>query len=192
EKLPFLTNIIQDYQNSDNDEFTFEQRQVNGTLMGDKVFNNFIDIASPFYDRELLELMLSVPTRFKINQQVYFDWLNAKHPEITSYKWDKIGLKTNSNFNIRYGRLFKKYYNRGKKYLGVPYDSMSSINIWLKKYPSILQEFDRLFDENIGLIQDKEIQNDFRQIYKDDIFEFRNKFSVLSALLGLKMHLYDA
>jgi len=192
EKLPFLTNIIQDYQNSDNDEFTFEQRQVNGTLMGDKVFNNFIDIASPFYDRELLELMLSVPTRFKINQQVYFDWLNDKHPEITSYKWDKIGLKPNSNFNIRYGRLFKKYYNGGKKYLGLPYDSMSPINIWLKKDPSILQEFDRLFEENIGLIQDKEIQNDFRQIYKDDIFEFRNKFSVLSALLGLKMHLYDS
>lgn len=191
EKLPFLENIVQDYQNTDNDAFTFEQRQVNGTLMGDKVFNNFIDIASPFYDRKFLEIMLSVPTRFKINQQIYFDWLNAKHPKITNYKWDKIGLKPNSNFNIKYGRLFKKYFNGGKKYLGLSYDSMSPIHIWLKSDLSILKEFDRLFEENIGLIQEQEIQDDFRQIYKDDIFEFRNKFSVLSVLLGLKMHFYD-
>ena len=192
EKLPFLKTIVQDYQNTDNDVFTFEQRQVNGTLMGDKVFNNFIDIASPFYDRDFLEVMLSIPTRRKLNQQIYFDWLNAKHPEITNYKWDKIGLKPNSDFNVKYGRLFKKYYNGGKKYLGLAYDSMSPIHTWLKKDPSILQEFDRLFEENIGLIQDKEIQKDFRQIYKDDVFEFRNKFSVLSAVLGIKLHFYDS
>ncbi|HLS29344.1 MAG TPA: asparagine synthase-related protein [Flavobacteriaceae bacterium] len=192
EKLPFLENIVQDYQNSDNEIFAFEQRQVNGTLMGDKVFNNFIDIASPFYDREFLELILKIPTRFKNNQQIYFDWLNAKHPHITNYKWDKIALKPNNRFNIKYGGLFKKYFNGGKKYLGFPYDSMSPINIWLKKDPSIIKEFDKLFDENIDLIQDKEIQKDFMQIYKDDIFEFRNKFSVLSALLGIKMHFYDS
>lgn len=191
DKLPFLKDIIRDYQNSDNDVFTFEQRQVNGTLMGDKVFNNFIDIASPFYNREFLEVMMSIPTRFKINQQIYFEWLNAKHPDITNYKWDKIGLKPNNNFNIKYGRLFKKYYNGGRKYLGLPYDSMSPIHTWLKKDPSILQEFDRLFEENIGLIQNKGIQKDFREIYKNDIFEFRNKFSVLSALLGIKLHFYD-
>lgn len=189
EKPPFLNNVVQDYQGTDNDLFTFEQRQVNGTLMGDKVFNNFIDIASPFYNREFLELMLSIPTKYKINQKIYFQWLNAKHPKVTNYKWDKIGLKPHNNFNVKYGRLFKKYFDGGKKIMGLNYDSMSPINIWLKKDPSILKEFDKLFEENISLIEDEEIKKDFKLIYNDNIFEFRNKFSVLSALLGLKLHL---
>src|SRR5699024_5549478 len=191
EKIPFLKDIVKDYQNSDNDNFTYEQRQINGTLMGDKVFNNFIDIASPFYDQKFLELLLSIPAKYKINQQIYFECLKAKHNQIVNYKWDKIGLKPKNNFNIKYSRLVKKYINGGKKYFGLPYDSMSPVNIWLKKDPHILKEFDKLFDENIDLIKDEELKTDLKEIYKNDIFEFRNKFSVLSALLGIKMHFYE-
>ncbi len=191
EKIPFLKDIVKDYQNSDNDRFTYEQRQIHGTLMGDKVFNNFIDIASPFYDQKFLELMLSVPTKYKINQQIYFEWLKAKHPKLVDYKWDKIGLKPNNNFNIKYGRLAKKYINGGKKYFGLPYDSMSPVNMWLKKDPHILKEFDKLFTKNIHLIKDEELKTDLKEIYNNDIFEFRNKFSVLSALLGIKLHFYE-
>lgn len=190
-KIPFLKDIVQQYNHSDNDEFTYEQRQVNGTLMGDKLFNNFIDIASPFYDRAFLELMLKTPTNFKINQQIYFEWLKVKHPEITNYKWDKIGLKPNSAFNIKYGRLAKRYINGGKKYMGLPYDSMSPVNTWLKTDPTILDHFDRLFNENIELIKDAELRTDLTQIYGDDTFEFRNRFSVLTVLLGIKMHFYE-
>jgi len=191
-KIPFLNEIIKQYNYSDNDEFTFEQRQVNGTLMGDKVFNNFIDIVSPFYNKEFLELMLAVPTTFKINQQIYFEWLKIKHPEILNYKWDKIGLKPNTSFNIKYGRLAKRYINGGKKYFGLPYDSMHPINIWLKNDPTILIEFNRLFNENIELIEDSELKADLKNIYYDDVFEYRNRFSVLTVLLGIKMHFYSS
>ncbi len=190
-KVPFLNDIIQQYNHTDNDEFTYEQRQVNGTLMGDKIFNNFIDLASPFYDKAFLDLVLSIPTSYKINQRIYFEWLKAKHPQIANYKWDKIGLKPNSAFNIKYGRLAKRYINGGKKYMGLPYDSMSPVNIWLKNDPTILKEFDRLFNENINLITDAELKTDLTNIYRDDIFEYRNRFSVLSVLLGIKMHFYE-
>ena len=190
-KIPFLKDIIKQYNHSDNDEFTYEQRQVNGTLMGDKLFNNFIDIASPFYDKAFLELMLSIPTSFKINQQIYFEWLKVKHPDILNYKWDKIGLKPNSAFNMKYGRLAKRYINGGKKYMGFAYDSMSPVNTWLKNDPTILNQFDRLFNENIDLINDAELKKDLRDIYQDDIFEYRNRFSVLTVLLGIKMHFHE-
>jgi len=190
-KIPFLKDVIQQYNHSDNDEFTFEQRQVNGTLMGDKLFNNFIDIASPFYDRSFLNLMLSLPASLKLNQRIYFEWLKVKHPHILEYTWDKIGLKPNSAFNIKYGRLAKRYINGGKKYMGLPYDSMSPVNTWLKDDPIILKEFDRLFQENINLIKDDELKTDLTLIYKDDIFEYRNRFSVLTVLLGIKLHFYE-
>lgn len=190
-KVPFLKEIIHQYNHTDNDEFTYEQRQVNGTLMGDKLFNNFIDIASPFYDKAFLDLMLSLPTPLKLNQQIYFEWLKVKHPEIANYKWDKTGLKPNSAFNIKYGRLAKRYVNGGKKYLGLPYDSMSPVNTWLKQDATILKGFDRLFNENIELIKNAELKKDLTLIYQDDIFEFRNRFSVLTVLLGIKMHFHD-
>lgn len=190
-KIPFLSDIIKQYNYTDNDEFTYEQRQVNGTLMGDKVFNNFIDIASPFYDQAFLELMLSTPTALKLNQRIYFEWLKNKHPKIINYKWDKIGLKPNSSFNIIYGRLAKRYINGGKKYLGLNYDSMNPINTWLKNDPTILKEFDRLFTENIELVKDSELRADLKSIYYDDVFEYRNRFSVLTVVLGIKLHFYQ-
>lgn len=190
-KLSFLKKIVEQYNHTDKDLFTFEQRQINGTLMGDKIFSNFIDIASPFYDREFVDLMLSLPAKYKLNQRIYFEWLKVKHPQILNYKWDKIGLKPNSNFNMKYGRILKRYTNGGRKYLGLPYDSMSPVNIWLQRDPVILQEFDILFEETISLIQDNELKKDLREIYNDDTFEFRNRFSVLTALLGIKMHFYE-
>lgn len=190
-KLSFLDQIITQYNHTDKDLFTFEQRQVNGTLMGDKMFNNFIDIASPFYDKEFVNLMLSVPVKYKINQQIYFEWLKIKYPQILNYKWDKIGLKPNSTFNLKYGRLVKKYVNGGKKYLGLNYDSMNPINSWFKNNPKILKEFDSLFQDNIELIRDTELKKDLISIYKNDVFEYRNRFSVLTVLLGIKMHFHE-
>ena len=191
-KALFLKDIIQQYNNhTDTDEFSYEQHQINGILMGDKVFNNFIDITSPFYDKDFLGLMLSIPTTFKLNQRIYFEWLKIKHPNIANYKWDKIGLKPNSLFNVKYGRLAKRYINGGKKYMGLSYDNMTPVNFWLKNDPTILKEFDRLFNENIDFIKDSELKKDLKLIYYDDIFEYRNRFSVLAVVLGIKMHFYE-
>lgn len=190
-KLSFLDTIVDQYNHTDNEVFTYEQRQVNGTLMGDKVFNNFIDLASPFYDKSFLKVMLSLPQKFKMNQRIYFEWLKVKHPDVLEYKWEKIGLKPNSLFNIKYGRLVKRYINGGKKYFGLDYDNMSPIHKWLKKDSMILDEFDTIFNNHIDLIKDVELKEDLKKIYFDDIFEYRNKFSVLSVLLGVKMHFYE-
>ncbi|RFN59163.1 asparagine synthase-related protein [Marixanthomonas ophiurae] len=190
EKLTFLNELTERYQGSDYEVFTYEQRQINGTLLGDRVFNNFIDHVAPFYDTELIEYTLSVPLKYKMNQRLYFEWLKAKHPEVLRYKWEKIGLKPNSNFNINYGRLIKKYVNGGKKYFGLKYDSMNPIANWFQKDSTILKQFDKLFQENITLIKDKELQRDLEKIYKDDIFEYRNRFGVITVLLAIRLHFY--
>lgn len=192
EKIGFLEEMLSNYNHTDFEIYAFEQRQVNGTLMGDHLFNNFIDLSSPFYNTELIDFCLNIPNKYKTNQSIYFKWMKTKHPDLLNYRWEKIGLKPNSDFKINYGRLIKKYVNGGKKYLGWNYDSMSPISTWFKQDPTILGHFDRLFKENIGLINDVELQNDLTAIYQADIFEYRNKFSVLSALLGVRLHVYDS
>ncbi|MEO2060399.1 MAG: asparagine synthase-related protein [Mesonia sp.] len=191
DKINSINEIIEEFNLSDYELFAYQERVVNGALTGDKQINNFIDHSSPFFNRELIDFMLSVPNKFKINQQIYFDWLKAKHPDLLNYRWEKIGLKPNTNFNIKYGRLIKKYVNGGKKYFGLKYDSMNPISIWLKSNPNILVQFEKLFQENLSLIQDEELRQDLTKIYKDDIFEYRNKFAVISVLLAIKLHFYS-
>lgn len=190
-KIDKIKDIVKEFNLSDYEIFAYEERVVNGALTGDKQINNFIDHSSPFFDRDLIDFMLSIPNKFKINQQIYFDWLKAKHPEILEYKWEKIGLKPNNSFKINYGRLIKKYVNGGKKYFGLKYDSMNPISNWFKKDPLILKEFDHLFNENIHLIENQELRNDLMQIYKEDIFEYRNRFAVISVLLAIKLHFHN-
>lgn len=187
-KISFLEEMLNEHQHSDTEVFSFEQRVVNGTLFGDNVFSNFVDQTSPFYDLDLLKYTFTIPDRYKLNQQIYFLWLKAKFPEILDYKWEKIDLKPNSNFNLKYGKIAKKYVNGGKKYFNLRYNSMNPISTWFKENPLILQKFDTLYKENIHLIKDTELRRDLEEIYKDDIFEYRNKFAVLSVLLSIKLH----
>lgn len=186
--LSFLDDLIDRYKGSDFEIFSFEQRLVNGTLTGDKIVSNFVDQAAIAFDLELLNYVLTIPTKYKINQRIYYKWLHAKHPKILEYKWENIGLKPNSDFKINYGRYIKKYVNGGKKYFGLKYDSMNPITNWFQANPSILKKFDQIFKENIHLIKDQELQKDLTKIYKDDIFEYRNKFAVITVVLAIKLH----
>ncbi|TQD40757.1 asparagine synthase-related protein [Haloflavibacter putidus] len=187
-KIKAIDDILEEFELSDYELFAYQERVVNGALTGDKQINNFIDHSSPFFDTALINFMLSVPNKFKINQQIYFDWLKDKHPEILNYKWEKIGLKPNTNFKINYGRYIKKYVNGGKKYFGLKYDSMNPIANWLQNDKYILQEFDKLFKENLPLINNAELKQDLEKIYSEDIFEYRNRFAVLTVVLAIKLH----
>ena len=191
EKLNFLDDLIEQYRGKDYEIFAYEQRQINGTLSGDKVFNNFIDQVSPFFNLDLLKISLSIPDKYKIRQQLYFEWLSKKHPDILDYKWEKIGLKPNSSINFKYGRYLKKYTNGAKKYFKLKYDSMNPITNWFQNDSSIEKKFDEIFYENLELIEDQELKEDIISIYKGYIFEHRNKFAVISVLLAIKLHFYS-
>lgn len=79
-KLSFLDDLIDSYKGSDFEIFSLEQRLVNGTLMGDKIVSNFIDQAAIAYDLDVLNYVLTIPTKYKVNQRLYYKWLREKHP----------------------------------------------------------------------------------------------------------------
>jgi len=191
-KIQMLPDFLKKYQDLNYDLFNIEQRQINATLFGDKALNSIVDSVSPFMDLDLVNYCLSLPDKYKKNQILYFAWLNRYHRNILNYPWEKIQLKPNNKFKIVYGRYYKKYFNGAKKYFHLNYDSMNPYAIWIKKYPFILEALNQTLNEEIDSHYiDTELKKDLIQIYNQDIFEFRNKFAVITALLALKLHFQD-
>lgn len=189
DKIEMLPDFLEKYQNLNYNIFNIEQRQINATLNGDRALNSFIDNVSPFSDLELIKYCLSLPDHLKKNQLIYFNWLSKYHENILNYPWEKIQMKPNTNLKINYGRLFKKYYNGAKKYFNLNYDSMNPYSQWIKKYPFILDTLDHILKEELeNLRLDNDLKEDLRDIYNNDVFEYRNKFAVITALLGIKLH----
>ena len=188
EKIESLNNILNRYRDKNYELYSYEQRQINGTLTGDRVASNYIDHISPFYDTELIDFMFSLPSKFKVNQNIYFKWLEQRHPQVLKYEWEKIGLRPNTHLKRKYGGLMKKYVNGGKKYFNLPYDSMNPISNWISQDKKIAETLDSIFRNHVKLLSDQELLKYLTLINQDDIFEFRNKFSVLTVLLSLKLH----
>lgn len=188
-KIESLPKLLDKYQELGFELFIYEQRQINATLVGDRSLNNHIDNVSPFYDLELINFCLSLPNKFKKNQMIYFDWLNKYHKQVVKYPWDKIDMIPNNRFKIIYGKTIKKYVNGGKKYFNLNYDSMNPYHKWLKEDLSIIHTLDSIISNEIDKFYiDKELKEDLITIYDNNIFEFRNKFAVATALLALKLH----
>ena len=189
EKIKSLDDILAKYQNRGYELYIYEQRQINGTIMGDRSNAHLIDSISPFYDPELIQFCISLPASYKTYQRIYFDWLKKYHPQVLNYPWDKIEMKPNHYLKVKYGKIFKKYYNGFKKYFNLRYESMNPFGLWLKENPMILKELDNNFDTYIKHpVLNIELKDDLRLIYQDDIFEARNKFAVVTVLLALKLH----
>jgi len=188
-KIPLLKTIINRYNNTDYELYAYEQRLVNCTFAGDRTANNFVDHASPFYDIDLNSLILSLPNSYRLNQRLYFTWKNNYHPEILNYKWEGAGVKPTSLSKMKFGTLYKRYYNGFKKYFNLDYDSMNPIGNWIKQDPTILERLDTIFHQEIKEVSNSELAEDLGKIYRNDIFEFRNRFTVIGILLSLKIHI---
>lgn len=188
-KINGLPNVLEKYQELGLELFTYEQRIINATLYGDRSLNNYIDNISPFFDFDLLTYCISTPNSYKRNQMIYFDWLKTYHKRALKYPWDKIEMLPNHSLKIIYGKRFKKLYNGAKKYFNYNYESMNPYGLWLKKYPEFLKTLDTIIATEINKPYiDHELKTDLLSIYKENVFEFRNKFAVATALLALKLH----
>ncbi|MAN58490.1 MAG: hypothetical protein CMC08_01490 [Flavobacteriaceae bacterium] len=190
DKISILPEIIEKYNDLGLELFTYEQRIINATLYGDRSLNNHIDNISPFFDRDLLSYCISLPNSFKKDQQIYFDWLRKHHGRAIEYSWDKINMIPNSRWKIRYGKRFKKLSNGARKYFNYNYESMNPYGTWVKKFPVLMETMDTVFYTEINRSYiDSELRTDLTAIYQKNIFEYRNKFAVLTALLAMRLHL---
>ena len=191
EKVTYLDKELSEYGPDDSEIFAFKHWFSNGTYFGDRVCNNYIDHNSPFYNIDLVNYNMNLPYKLKKNQFIYHTWLSKKHPQVLQYKWEKIGMKPNTKYKIFLGGIFKKYYNGAKKKFNLKYDSMNPIGNWFKKDSNLEKALNIIFETELAKLSDNELKRDLTEIYNNNIFEYRNKFAVISTLLSLKLHFED-
>jgi len=190
EKIGYMDEVIASYSHNNSEAYIYEGRISNGTMYGDIVNRNKIDTITPFYSKKLLDFTLTVPEKYRVDEYIYFKWLKKHHPTMLSFKWDKCDCKPSSQFKVK---LFKKIYtikNALKKRLKIKYDGMNPFDVWYRESPEILKDLDEQFLSHIDILDfNPELKSDVNKLYYADVDRYkRNKFTILTLLLSLKIH----
>ncbi|WP_207562721.1 asparagine synthase-related protein [Sulfurimonas aquatica] len=178
---------------NDNSEiFGYEQRVINGALNGDRTVSHYVDMVSPFYDRELIEFCLTIPDKYKKDEAIYLDWFNKKHKKVSQYKWESAGIKPRYSKIVNIAKIIKRYKNAILRRIGFNINDMNPFDIWMRQNKKILKTLDKYFEDNINNIDDLQLKEQLSDMYKRKI-EFshygrNNKYLVVTLLLALNLH----
>lgn len=181
------TTIEQSVLNSYRDEevFKLHQRVFNVTNFGSyMVENHQTYLVSPFMDSAVIETALSINPSLKYNQNIYIDWMNQRHPEVTNYIWERTGFKPDKKWKTaasRYTNKIKKEYHIATKQKDKL--SMNPLAFWLDSNKSINLFYEQFYNENIASLQsNKELFTDIKNLFKTGTF---NEKALVLTLLEL-------
>ncbi len=191
EKISFWKQYTQKYNNH-SELFGYEQRVINATLNGDRTLSHFVDILSPFYDRELIEFCLTIPDTYKKDEAIYLEWFNAMHPKVSTYIWESAGIRPKNRSLVHLAKKTKRYKNALLRRLGLNINDMNPFDIWMRENSAITQNLETLFKEKIILIQDNVLRELLHKMFFGDVqyshFGRNNKFLVITLLLAIELH----
>ena len=124
-------------------------------------------LVSPFLDEDVIRVALSIHPDLKINQDIYIDWINKLHPNVTKYKWERTGFRPNKRWKTalsRYTNKLKKEYHiftkQGNKL------SMNPTDYWYNTNPSIAAFYNDFYNTNNALLSNNsELQQDIKTMF---------------------------
>lgn len=124
-------------------------------------------LVSPFLDEDVIRVALSIHPDLKINQDIYIDWINKLHPNVTKYKWERTGFRPNKRWKTalsRYTNKLKKEYHiftkQGNKL------SMNPTDYWYNTNPSIAAFYNDFYNTNNALLNNNtELQQDIKTMF---------------------------
>ena len=189
DRVPILESFFDEYRLRGWEMFNYEQRQSNGTICGDIFVRHMVETASPFFDRELIALMLSVNDEELIGSKLYIKWLKKFHPAVLEYVWDKCGARPTSFHKIKYGAQIRRVVGFLRRKLGLA-SGMNPFDKWMSDNPSILLDLKKEFDAGLNAVKISDsLRNEMSKLYHSnaDRNSF-NRFVVVTCLLGLSLH----
>lgn len=154
--------------------FNFYNRGFAGANNGLLATQQYTETMSPFYDIDLLDFALSIPLEYRYDHQIYKKWIIKKYPKAADYVWEKTKSKITEP-TIKYKG--KKYYIKqffflianklsGNRLAG--HDSKKNMNplgYWYDTNLQLKNVLDEYFKKHIGLVDDKELQKDLKELY---------------------------
>lgn len=190
EKIDFLEELVVSYQQRGLELFNYEQRQSNATIVGDNFVRQMVDTISPFFNRKLIELSLSIPDSMQLHSNFQIKWLKAHHPIVLKYIWDKCGCCPTSLLKIR----ISTFVSKALRYVGRRFGKsvgMNPFDLWMRQNPKILDYLNFEYKRGINQLNlPSELKINMEKLYfLDNSTSLFNKFVVVTALLSLSMHM---
>ncbi|MCG2793785.1 MAG: hypothetical protein L6262_09615 [Weeksellaceae bacterium] len=171
--LPKVRSAFDEIRNQYESEELFYLRNVayNRTVLGAQVIRQYAYQISPFMSKKMLELAISLPERWKINQKLYLEWLNQYLPNAANYTWEKTGMRPDAQWKSTFGpkvlkRIFKiwnskitrqtertsmypyEFYYYNSRDIQDYYQSYFAGNLWrLENYPELKTDVEFLFSQ---------------------------------------------
>lgn len=184
-QISILPEIVDRYKHS-VERFSYEQRQINGTLNGDRLCSHLIDIQSPFYNKDLILFCLSLPPSFKVGKKLYVEWIREKHPHFFNYKWDSAGITPKNKLLT----AFFLNLNRARKLLsrlkGNDRSAMNPFDNWFDSNPSLRTQVENTFQQSMKAFPDGRVKENTLRIFHH--YKARGKFNALTCSLAYKLH----
>lgn len=177
----YIENIIPQYKNVElcviyNNIFTNES---NGFLYFDIVGNT----CSPFLNKDFLSYSYSIPEKYKLNRNLYIDWIRTLHKDISNFTWETIAGKPTNN---KYLLTFYKYKRAIIKRLPIKTmwkNNMNPEQIWYDKNVNVKNKINEYFKENIDKIENKTLRDDtISQFTNGNIEEKANCITLIGAI----------
>lgn len=180
-----------------NEEITnFYYRGFSGANNGLLIDFNYTETISPFYDIDLLNVVLKIPVKYRYNHDIYKKWILAKYPKAAEYVWEKMGCRIDRKFGllniagrkVAIEKLPIKVLNKlsNGKFSGIDNKKhMNPIGYYLNSNKELTEYIDKYFDDNVGLITNNYLKKDILEIKNNN--NSIEKIQAISLLSALKM-----
>ena len=182
--------FAEELQGNPNEEvFKFINRAFNGAFNGYRSIEQFTEFSSPFLYPDFFDFAVKIPSKFRMSEQIYKDWILEKVPEAAKYAWEKTGVKVGSGKLPIFIKKAQRYARRlllGKN--GIY--SMNPFNFWFESNPSLNSSFSSFFSENIDLLASHpELREDTKELFeKGNPLEKTQPLSLLAAYRLLRLN----
>ena len=186
---PYFDGIAKNY--ATEELYKIYSRGFLGIISGCLYFDIFSQSVSPFLDVDFLSYCYSIPEKYKFKEQIYLDWIAAKHPEFARYAWEKTGISPLKSNNYKKYLCPRYYLRMSKKFFdllsGKIRSGMNPFDLWLEENSKLRKYFDDYFEKNICLL------NNWEELKQDCINTFKtgnaiDRFTILSLLSAIKLH----
>jgi asparagine synthase (glutamine-hydrolysing) len=163
-KVRALDSLIQRYPDENTyEQYLFGQKFSNNTLNGHRSLLSMTELASPFYDPDLVDFCLSLPRSWRAGESVLIWWMNSKARALTRWTWEHAGVRPTSVPLVRAGHQVKRYGSYFCRKLGLPTNHMNPFWEWFRNEHTLGDSLRHLVLELSPLIDDSELRQDVLQ-----------------------------
>lgn len=180
---------LSDYANEEIANYYF--RSFSGANHGFITNYPKTEVKSPFADIDVLSTILKIPLKYRMNRDLYFEWILSKYPAAGNYVWDHIGMPINRKWGyIKHNghriafedipkRLIEKF---GKSYYNQK-NGMNPLGYYLSTNKDLQVYVESYLNDNIDRITDPSLKADVLSImHGNSVIEKIQALTLLSAL----------